>query len=171
VFLLVFASVLIVAALLETVPADIPQRSIPLFLLITLGVPLLAAFLVGRWLNRKGWWAWWQAAVPRPWPRVLTVVLITGYVFTIVFGLPAVQTQTDSWAVSEYKRLKASGSVRVWPSHPYIATYLAVPVLPGLVLTYHEYQLDGLYGFGGFQLSLWYGTGVAEVASLPMWLS
>ncbi|PYO55252.1 MAG: hypothetical protein DMD83_20655, partial [Candidatus Rokuibacteriota bacterium] len=59
----------------------------------------------------------------------------------------------------------------VWEAHPRIRTYAAIPIAPGLILFYHEYQIDGLYGFGGFELALWYGVGVKSLGALPLWLS
>ena len=107
----------------------------------------------------------------KKWLKLILLIILAGYFLTIVFGIPAVQTHTDRWAISEYKRLKASGSPLVWDIHPYIATYAALPIVPGVILTYHEYQLDGKYGFGGFQLFVWYGWGVIELPSIPLWLS
>jgi len=71
------------------------------------------------------------------------------YAITAVFGAPACQTYRSQWAVAEYKRLRAAGNSHVWESHPRIATYAAIPILPAVVLEYHEYQLVGLYGFSG----------------------
>jgi hypothetical protein len=88
-----------------------------------------------------------------------------------VFGVPAALSQQHGWAVTEYKRLRTSDSRGVWDAHPYIQSYGAVPILPGIVLSYHEYQLAGLYGFGGFELSLWYGFGAKSLGALPIWLS
>jgi len=164
-FLLMFVLALTAFGLLEIVPVSMGRAIIPVFLLVAVGAPLLVAATIFRLLKRKGWFSW-LAAVRRP--RWFERALIVAYVLTVAFGLPAVQTHTNVWAVAEYKRLKASGDSRVWESHPYIATYLAVPVLPGLVLAYHEYQLDGLYGFGGFQLFAWYGVGVRELWALPL---
>src|ERR1700720_2117308 len=136
-----FCLLLAAAAWAEVVPPEMPRNAIPLFVATVLGLPLILAMALARVLRRKGW-------LPSGWlrGRALTVVVLL-YVLTAVFGVPAVQTHENTWAVEEYKRDKASGNVRVWSSHPYIATYFAAPILPGLVVTYHEYQLDGLYGF------------------------
>jgi hypothetical protein len=164
-YLVTLFLVLAAAVWMEVTPPEIPRLGIPLFVAVLLGVPLIVAAVLGRVFRRKGW-------LPRINLRGHVAMTIGAlYTLTVVFGLPAVQTYENSWAVEEYKRDKASGNARVWATHPYIATYFAAPVLPGLVLTYHEYQLDGLYGFGGFELFGWYGIGVAPVAHLPLWLS
>jgi hypothetical protein len=54
----------------------------------------------------------------------------------------------------------------VWDAHPYIGSYGALPILPGVVLSYHEYQLAGHYGCGRFELTVWYGAGVVSVGAL-----
>ena len=137
-----------------------------LFLLLILGVPGAGAAWAGRVLSRRWRLSWaWQPS------RGFRVLALLGYAATAVAGVPAAMTAHDEWAVSEYKRLRAAGAHRVWDSHPYIATYLAVPVLPGFILSYHEYQLAGLYGFGGFDLSVWYGVGTCSVGELPLWVS
>jgi hypothetical protein len=59
----------------------------------------------------------------------------------------------------------------VFEQHPYIWTYAAVPIAPGVIVSYHEYQLDGLYGFGGFDLSIWYVVGAKSLGGIPLWLS
>ncbi len=48
---------------------------------------------------------------------------------------------------------------------------MAVPVAPLLIVNYHEYVIDGLYGFGGFELTLWYVFGVKSVVAVPLWVS
>jgi|GEM_PF-2491059 len=157
--------VLVAASLASFTPPQISQKAIPLLITAVIGLPLLAAGALARVLRRKEWLPSLRLRGP-----LLTAVLLL-YGVTMVFGLPAVQTYADTWAVKEYKRDKASGNVRVWESHPYIATYFAAPILPGIVVTYHEYQLDGLYGFGGFEVYAWYGVGVSTICQLPLWLS
>jgi hypothetical protein len=138
------------------------------WLVLVLGVPLVVGVSLRWWLRRR-----FQShliPIPRV-PRGLLRVFLAAYLVTAIFGTPAVQTDTSTWAIGEYKRLREAGSPRLWPAHPYIATYLAVPLLPGIIITYHEYQLNGLYGFGGFQVYAWYGLGVRTLGMLPVWLS
>jgi hypothetical protein len=132
------------------------------FSVIAFGLPMAVGFLAGRYLYKR---------LNITIPRTLSLIIFVAYFASFAFGIPAAQTSRDAWAVSEYKRLKASGSQRVWAVHPYIASYVSFPILPAVIFTYHEYQLDGLYGFGGFDISLWYIFGVKRFCSFPIWLS
>jgi hypothetical protein len=97
-------------------------------------------------------------------------ILIVAYLLTWAFGAPAAQSEVTRFAVAEYKRMQGAGR-DVFPSHPRINFTMAFPVAPGLVLTYHEYQVAGLYGWGGWGLHVWYGFGARQIAGLPVWLS
>lgn len=96
--------------------------------------------------------------------------LLVAYLVTWIVAVPAVQSTNDRWAVGEYKRLRDEER-NVWSAHPSFRTYVAVPVLPCTVLSYHEYQLGGLYGWGGWELQLWYGFGVVPLFSVTKWIS
>jgi len=54
--------------------------------------------------------------------------------------------------------------------HPYMKSYMAFPLLPGLIATYHEYQYGALAGWGGWELHVWHFTGTKEVFSLMSWI-
>jgi hypothetical protein len=169
-FLAVFAAVLLIAAWSEIMPPQLPQAAVPLYVIVQLGVPIASAWAVRHALRKR----WGGAAKPAPrpvWQSRALVVLVVGYALTVFFGLPAVQSDQTAWAVDEYKRVRDHGSRRVFEQHPYIRSFAAIPVAPGFVLSYHEYQLDGLYGLGAFQLYLWYGTGTKSLGCLPIWIS
>jgi hypothetical protein len=68
-------------------------------------------------------------------------------------------------------RLKATGSPRMYEEHPYIWTYAAVPIAPGVIVSYHDYQLDALNGLGAFELSIWYVVGAKSLGAFPLWVS
>jgi hypothetical protein len=104
-------------------------------------------------------------------PRWFIVVIAIAYIFTWAFGVPAVQTAANSKAVDLYKYDKAAGDRRVSDAHPRIRTYVAFPIVPGLILSYHEYQVAGLHGWGGWELHLWYLTGVKSICGLTVWIS
>jgi hypothetical protein len=170
VFAILFAGSVFATAFLPHGFGRMARPLIPALAGATILIPALVGLLLGWALKRRGW-------LDALWPprtlahRAAVAALVAGYVLTAALGEPAVQTSSTSWEISEYKRLKATGSSLVWDAHPYLATYAAFPLAPGLILTYHEYQLDGLYGFGGYRLYLWYGGGVRTLAELPMWLS
>ena len=175
-WLLASLTVLVTAAILllalgfaELTPGFIPRPAIPLFLIVALGVPLAAGCWIAKVMGRR-----WQlgrirdAVAPYRW---LCRAVALAYLATVVFGIPATLSHQNAWAVAEYKRLRATGTSMVWDAHPYIHTYAALPVLPGLIISYHEYQLAGLYGAGTLELTVWYGAGVATIGGLPMWVS
>ena len=143
----------------------------PICLFLAFAVPCVEAILLFKWLRRRGWTRLpWLGG---KWYKRARMVLIAGYAITVVMGLPAVQTHMNDWAISEHveitkRRAKFPGLLNY---HPYVATYVALPVAPCLVLTYHEYQLDFLYGFGGFDTFLWYGWGVRRLVRIPVWWS
>jgi hypothetical protein len=160
-------ALLLGAGLVEITPGDIPRTTIPVFLLVVVGVPTGAAVWVSRWVRRR----WHLAATSSKSARVVWWVVGAAYAITAVFGVPAAVSAQHGWAVQEYKRIRAAGERGVWDAHPYFWTYAAVPVAPGIVLTYHEYQLAGLYGLGTFELTLWYAAGTKSLGTLPLWIS
>lgn len=94
------------------------------------------------------------------------------YIVTSVAGSPAVQSVNTQWATHEYLRLHDEdhhGTVEV--SSPYIHTYMSVPILPLVLASYHEYQLAGVYGWGGWDVQIWYVCGVKRLVRIPCWKS
>ena len=169
-FVVAFVGILFLGAWSEVLPPQVPRAAVPIYVLVQLGVPFLFAFLVwrrlrGRWSTRP------TEGSPARWRRSAAWGLAVGYALTAVFGVPAVQSDQTAWAVAEYKRVRERSPQRVFEQHPYIRSFAALPAAPGVVLSYHEYQLDGLYGLGSFELSLWYGVGTRSVWCLPLWIS
>jgi hypothetical protein len=167
-FLFVGVALLLAASWAEWTPGDLPRHLIPVFLLVVPGVPAGFAVWVARLLRRR--WAPLQQPSGATTRRIRQAVA-AGYLLTAIFGVPAVLSQQHAWAVAEYKRLRASQAGATWDAHPYIQAYAALPVAPGVILSYHEYQLAGLYGLGGYELSVWYGAGARSLGVLPIWLS
>jgi hypothetical protein len=168
-FVLCFLAFLLGASFIELTPGEIPRGANPLFLVIALGVPGSIAVWLDRRLRRR--WRLPSGTTRTPRQRAALRAIAVAYLLTGVFGVPAVISQQNAWAVSEYKRLRASGAPTVWDAHPYIWAYGAVPVLPGVVLSYHEYQVGGVYGLGTFELAVWYGVGTKSLGELPIWVS
>lgn len=168
-FCLTMNGLLFAASLAGLTPPQIPEATVPLFVIVLIGIPCLAAWRVARLVNRRSQVA--DRSTARPFRKWVVGAIVAAYMLTAIIGIPATTTQQTTWAVNEYNRLKASGSTRVWDAHPYIRSYIAIPLAPCLILSYHEYQLDGLYGFGGFELTFWYLFGVKSLGSLPLWLS
>ena len=168
-FLVVAFAILVGTFAAELSPGFIRRPFIPISLLVWLGLPMGVAYWVWRGLGRR-----WQlpgvVEQVRRRPRI-AVAIAVAYLATAVFGVPAAQSQQQSWAVAEYKRLRDTGTRDVWDAHPYIWNYAALPLLPGVILSYREYQLAGLYGLGGLELTLWYGVGVRSLGVFPIWVS
>lgn len=143
-----------------------PEKPI-LFLLIIFAVPYPIAFRAARWLTSR---KFLQAPLPKlgqPLPRRAQKALVAAYLLTALLGIPAVQNHTTAWAIAEYKRVHQQ-STEDHPGHPFVATYMAIPLAPGLILTYHEFSLASLYGFGGFQLFFWSVRDVTNLAIYPI---
>lgn len=97
--------------------------------------------------------------------------LIALYLLTWSMGVPSVQSSITKRSVDAYKRMKKEHPEQVWDAHPYIKSYIAFPLLPGIILTYHECQLARLSGYGGWDIHLWYLIGTKRLWSLPSWIS
>ncbi len=137
-----------------------------LFPVMPITIAYLCAAGVWRLLSRP-------AIVPRRgrWRRRVVRFAIVAYLFTWAFGVPAVQTSLDTDAVEVYKHMREQFPEKVRDGHPYIKSYISLPVLPGLIVTYHERQCAVLAGFGGWRLHLWWLSGVKEVFCLRSWIS
>jgi len=122
------------------------ELSMIIYIILCVAVPLIVFYLAARLIG----WRMNILSGMRRLPRWFLIVIVIAYIFTWVFGVPAVQTATNADAVEKYKHGKEYGSQRVWDTHPWIRTSAAFPIFPGLVLSYHEYQVAGLYGWGGW---------------------
>jgi hypothetical protein len=160
----------LVVGVMEWAPPSLPEAAVPVYVFALLGVPAAVAVWVARRLAKKWQTPLWPPSVRRP-SRCLLWALAAAYALTAMVGIPAAQNERTSWAISEYKRLRASDSRLISDAHPYIRTYVSIPVLPGVILSYHEYQLDGLYGLGSFELALWYWVGTRSLRVMPVWIS
>jgi hypothetical protein len=138
-----------------------------IYIILCIAIPLIVFYFTARLI---GWRMNILDGLRRS-PRWLLIVIVTAYIFTWVFGVPAVQTATNAAAVEKYKYEKEYRSQRVWDTHPRIRTSAAFPLLPGLIVSYHEYQVAGLYGWGGWELHVWYFTGVNSIFRLTTWIS
>ena len=93
------------------------------------------------------------------------------YVFTVIAGIPAAQNARTDWAVQEYKQIHSQSGRMQSASHPRIKTFVSVPVLPFVIVSYHEYQLAGLYGWGGWDVQVWYIFGAQSIGRFGLWIS
>jgi hypothetical protein len=139
----------------------------PLFALLNMAGAIAAGFFAGRAVSglHDGPFALWRRI-----PALLRVGIVAAYFVTWAVGVPAVFTQQHSAAVAAYKEERARNN-RVWETHPRIRTSIAFPVLPGAVVSYHEYQVAGLDGWGGWQVHVWYVVGVKQILERTHWIS
>jgi hypothetical protein len=103
-------------------------------------------------------------------PTVVRVLIASLYITTWVVGLPAVASNLASTEITKYKEMRKDGN-RVYDSHPSIRFGLAFPVASGIILVRHEYQLAGLYGWGGWELHAWYIVGTRPIFGMTQWIS
>jgi len=110
---------------------------------------------------------------PRFAVRAAAFAVLLGYAITSIFGVPAVQSALTADALSAYKaaRHDRAGSGDVWPVHPVIRLKAALPLLPGIILSYHEYQVASLNGWGGWEVHVWFGGPPKSVYRLMAWIS
>jgi hypothetical protein len=97
-------------------------------------------------------------------------VILGLFAVTWAFGAPKVQTDLAAAEIATYKQLKAENN-RVWEVHPRIEFVVSLPIAPAILLTYHEYQLAGLYGEGRWDVHFWYGVGTIQLAGTGTWIS
>jgi hypothetical protein len=101
-------------------------------------------------------------------PVWITLMVLFGV--TWACGVPMVHSDLTSTEIAQYKKLKAEDN-RSWDAHPYIKFFVSIPVAPGVIMTYHEYQLAGLYGEGTWDFHAWYGTGTYRLFGVGTWIS
>jgi hypothetical protein len=163
-------AILLLGSLTEVRPGNVNESLIPLYLLAQVGVPAATAAWIARRLRRR-----WNpvSTATAAWSRKQRALWALGaaYGLTAVFGVPLVQSDQTQWAISEYKRIHNGSPIRAEEGLPRARCFAAIPVIPGLILTYHEYQVGGVYGLGTFELYGWYGVGSKSIAQLPLWIS
>jgi len=123
------------------------------------------SLLLGWWLARSH-----LGLSGPPFSRHVRVVLLALYFATWIAGVPAVLSKLTAEEVSAYKQMRAEHN-RVWEAHPFIAFDASFPVAPFLLLTHHRYQVAGLYGWGGWEVHLWYVLGCRSVFQDSEWVS
>ena len=148
-------------------PVGVPRGALLLYLLLQLGLPSVAA----GWAAAKLF-----ARLPgKPvHDRVKHALRLTlwplaiAYGLTAAFGCPAVHNTMVQSA------LKSCQVREGWAGcSPRLETYLALPVLPFVVLSYQEAEFtyhDGQSaGAGGFLLHVWNSRDAIRVATYSLW--
>ncbi len=125
---------------------------------------VLSATLVAWWFTRR------RLHLPSLSHRAV-LVIVAAYGITWALGAPRVHTDLAAAEIAQYKKLKAKGDGRVWDSHPYIQFFVTIPIAPAILLTYHEYQIAGLWGGGEWVLDAWYVMGTRRLIGMGTWIS
>jgi len=146
-------------------PFGEPRTALLLYLLLLISLPTAAAAWVGRTVAsrivdsgvearfRAAWrWALWPVAA--------------GYVLTGAFGCPEVRNTLEhsmatSWAARPNRP----------PCLPELATYVSVPIVPGVILSYDESLASCEGGGGAFLLHFWNGRSTTRLATLGVWVA
>jgi hypothetical protein len=141
----------------------IGRASVPFYA----GVTAAAIVVAGgaAWMRTRRW-----LGLPALSRRVVECVLVA-YALTWALGTPSVHTQLAQKEIAIYKRLKAEGDSRVWDAHPRIEFFVSIPIAPAVILSYHEYQVAGLWGEGRWDLHTWYILGTEPIIGMGTWIS
>lgn len=128
---------------------------------------LLGGFLSHRYSQRAG--IAWNFG---PGTKIAARVLLVLYLVTWAVGAPRIQTENTRDALEEWRKIhQGQNTADLSDGLPYIQTFVAVPTLPFLVASYHEYQIAGLNGAGGWDIQVWYLVGVKRLFFLRLWIS
>jgi len=83
-----------------------------------------------------------------------------------------VQSENAQWAVNKWKGIcENPDRGGLHSGFPSMRTYITVPILPFVVVSYHEYHIWSLAGAGGWDIQLWHVTGVKRLGFLATWRS
>jgi len=129
---------------------------------------LLLGWALFRWYScRKG--IVWEFG---PRARIAAWIVLVLYLLTWALGGPMVQSANTRWAMNEWKKAcEVPDRGAREDGLPSIHTYVTVPILPFVVVSYHEYRIWRLAGAGGLDIQLWYVTGVKRLDFLVTWRS
>jgi hypothetical protein len=103
-------------------------------------------------------------------PLLIRLLVAVLFLATWIVGVPAVISTLNDQEIATYKTLRDKHD-RVWDAHPYITFDVALPIAPFVILTHHQYQLAGLYGWGGWEIHIWYIWGNKSVFDRAEWVS
>jgi hypothetical protein len=162
----------ILVAVYDSAAFEVPQMlELPVMIMLPfldLAGGLLFGWSVSSWYARRKGIVWNFGRRT----RIAVWLVAAMYLLTWALGAPMVQSENTRWAVNEWKRINQdSDGSALRGNLPSMQTYVAVPILPFVVTSYHEYHLAGLYGAGGWDIQLWYLTGVKRVWFLDVWIS
>jgi hypothetical protein len=121
-----------------------------------------------RWYGRRKGIVWEFG----PRTRIVAWIVLAMYLLTWALGGPMVQTENAQWAVDEWKKIcEDPDRGGLHTGFPSMQTYITFPILPFVVVSYHEYRIWRLGAAGGWDIQLWHVTGVKRLYFLPSWRS
>jgi hypothetical protein len=153
-------------------PPTIGVIGTSIYAFIVSAVPLLFGFLIARGIvsvySRKFKLSI-KPLLKRKW---VTGLLIGAYLVTWAIGGPAVQSANTRWAIEEYTGIRERASQGAWHfREPHVRTYLTYPILPFILISYHEYQIAPVYGLGSWDVYCWFLIDVKRLFTFPIWIS
>jgi hypothetical protein len=101
----------------------------------------------------------------RPIFRIIVKVILAALLLTWLYGAPAVLSSTHGEAIQFYKKSVSGKTIGKDDRYPYVRTAVCFPILPGVLMSYHQYQIASLWGRGGWEVHVWYVTGVKRLFS------
>jgi hypothetical protein len=141
-----------------------PQPKLPVYLVLLLGAPIAAAALVARVCGARILDGSTRGQVRQLW-RWACWPVVCGYVLTGAFGCPAVHNAL----VNRMIAARAEHGLISSRCVPFLATYVAVPLIPGLVLSYVEGGDSCEAAAGSFLLHFWNGVQVTRLGTFAVW--
>lgn len=163
-----------VAFLLVQFGAQLLELTRPSASFLSIAFLLIAsvtAFVSAAYYSLRFLWPKQQKEIGRRKLTPALMILTIAYAATWIFGLPAVHSDIVKFSINEYKHGHQNNPVDITDNYPQIRIAASFPLLPCISVTYHEYQIANLYGWGGWDFHLWYVVGVKHLFSVPVWIS
>jgi len=109
--------------------------------------------------------------VARKLKRTALYILGAVYLATWIWGIPAEHTRIARYVIGCYKQAREKRASEVFPAHPRLRFGASYAILPLVIVNHYEYQVAGLWGWGGFTVDLWYFGGSVTIFQWCKWIS
>ncbi|OGF58645.1 MAG: hypothetical protein A2Y62_20155 [Candidatus Fischerbacteria bacterium RBG_13_37_8] len=103
--------------------------------------------------------------------KTCAIIVIILFFVTWLIGVPAVYNSQSKWAIEEFNTRINKSKLPAYTIYPTVKTYIAFPVLPFIIVSYHEYVIAPLYGQGGWYIHFWYIKDVVKICEIGLWIS
>lgn len=138
-----------------------------------IAVEILAFFVIpalggwaALWLDRRPKIPQTRSPLHQLLRKALAWTVAFGYLVTWIFGVPGVITRLTNEEARRYKETEASHHDHfLQESPPQFSTYVALPLIPGIIVLYRETYIDGQNGWGGWELYAWWGNGSTHLGT------